>query len=194
MEIIYKGDIQMPFFQTSLNDVTIFEPSVYSDERGHFFESYNEKQFNDAGINAKFVQDNQSFSKRGVLRGLHYQLAPFAQAKLVRAVYGEIFDVAVDIRKGSPDYGKWTAAILSAANKKQMFIPRGFAHGFLVLSDYAEVIYKCDNLYSPAHNAGIIYNDKTININWPISHKEIILSEKDALNPALDSAENNFVY
>ncbi|OQA76990.1 MAG: dTDP-4-dehydrorhamnose 3,5-epimerase [bacterium ADurb.Bin243] len=184
----------MPFFPTSLKGVTVFEPAVYNDERGHFFESYNEKQFNDAGIDAKFVQDNQSFSKHGVLRGLHYQLAPFAQAKLVRVLHGEIFDAAVDIRKGSPDYGKWTGVILSAANKKQMFIPRGFAHGFVVLSDYAEVFYKCDNLYSPAHNAGIIYNDKTININWPIDQEEIILSEKDAVNPALDNAENNFVY
>jgi len=184
----------MPFFPTSLKGVTVFEPAVYNDERGHFFESYNEKQFNDAGIDAKFVQDNQSFSKHGVLRGLHYQLAPFAQAKLVRVLHGEIFDAAVDIRKGSPNYGKWTGVILSAANKKQMFIPRGFAHGFLVLSDYAEVFYKCDNLYSPAHNAGIIYNDKTININWPIDQEEIILSEKDAVNPALDNAENNFVY
>jgi len=184
----------MPFFPTSLKGVTVFEPAVYNDERGHFFESYNEKQFNAAGIDAKFVQDNQSFSKHGVLRGLHYQLAPFAQAKLVRVLHGEIFDAAVDIRKGSPDYGKWTGVILSAANKKQMFIPRGFAHGFVVLSDYAEVFYKCDNLYSPAHNAGIIYNDKTININWPIDQEEIILSEKDAVNPALDNAENNFVY
>ncbi|HOD41550.1 MAG TPA: dTDP-4-dehydrorhamnose 3,5-epimerase [Candidatus Wallbacteria bacterium] len=184
----------MPFFPTSLKGVTVFEPAVYNDERGHFFESYNEKQFNAAGIDAKFVQDNQSFSKHGVLRGLHYQLAPFAQAKLVRVLHGEIFDAAVDIRKGSPNYGKWTGVILSAANKKQMFIPRGFAHGFLVLSDYAEVFYKCDNLYSPAHNAGIIYNDKTININWPIDQEEIILSEKDAVNPALDNAENNFVY
>ena len=184
----------MPFYPANLKEVVIFEPKVFEDERGCFFESYNEKQFNDAGIDAKFVQDNQSFSKHGVLRGLHYQLAPFAQAKLVRVLHGEIFDAAVDIRKGSRAYVKWTGVILSAANKKQKFIPRGFSHGFVVLSDYAEVFYKCDNLYSPAHNAGIIYNDKTININWPIDQEEIILSEKDAVNPALDNAENNFVY
>ena len=184
----------MPFFPTGLKEVKIFEPAVYEDERGCFFESYNEKLFGDNSIDARFVQDNQSFSRFGVLRGLHYQLAPFAQAKLVRVVRGEIFDAAVDIRKNSPDYAKWTGAILSADNKKQMFIPHGFAHGFVVLSDCAEVIYKCDNFYSPAHNAGIIYNDKTIGINWPIDLKDVMLSAKDGKNPTLDQAENNFIY
>ena len=184
----------MPFIPTNLKEVIIFCPDIYEDERGYFFESYNEKLFAANGITAKFVQDNQSFSKYGVLRGLHYQHEPFAQAKLVRVISGAIFDAAVDIRKNSPDYGKWTGEILSADNKKQMFIPHGFAHGFVVLSDCAEVIYKCDNFYSPAHNAGIIYNDKTIGINWPIDLKDVMLSAKDGKNPTLDQAENNFIY
>ncbi len=175
----------MTFIPTGLKEVIIFNPDIYQDERGYFFESYNEKHFAENGITAKFLQDNQSFSKRGVLRGLHYQLAPFEQAKLVRVAHGEIFDVAVDIRKDSPDYGKWTAELLSSDNKKQMFIPRGFAHGFLVLSEYAEVLYKCDSLYSPAHSAAIAFNDKTININWPIETRHIILSKKDKENPPL---------
>lgn len=180
-----KEDI-MPFIPADLNGVIIFNPDIFQDERGYFFESYNEKHFADNGITAKFVQDNHSFSKYGVLRGLHYQLSPFEQAKLVRAVSGTIFDVAVDIRKNSPNYGKWVGQILSADNKKQMFIPRGFAHGFLVLSEYAEVAYKCDNLYSPRHNAGIAYDDKIIAIQWPLKKHEIILSEKDKQNPPLN--------
>lgn len=184
----------MPFYPTGLKEVVIFEPRVFEDERGCFFESYNEKLFAENGITARFIQDNQSFSKRGVLRGLHYQLAPHAQAKLVRVVSGEIFDVAVDIRKGSPEFGKWTAAVLSAENKKQMFIPRGFAHGFLVLSGSAEVVYKCDNLYSPAHNAGIIYNDPAIGIDWPEVPGGVLLSAKDSVNPPFELAENNFIY
>lgn len=178
--------ILMPFIPTNLKEVIIFNPDIYEDERGYFFESYNEKLFAANGITAKFVQDNQSFSKYGVLRGLHYQHEPFAQAKLVRVVSGAIFDAAVDIRKNSPNYGKWTGEILSADNKKQMFIPRGFAHGFVVISEYAEVIYKCDNLYSPEHGAGIAYDDKNIAINWPLKKHEIILSEKDRQNPPLD--------
>src|SRR6266545_3890472 len=152
----------MPFIETGLPGLLIFEPTVYNDSRGFFFEAYNEKMFGGAGVETRFVQDNQSRSTYGVIRGLHYQVPPFAQSKLVRAIVGAILDVAVDIRKGSPTYGKVFSVELSAENKKQLFIPGGFAHGFSVLSEAAEVLYKCDQFYNKASEGGILYNDPTL--------------------------------
>ncbi|HNY12802.1 MAG TPA: dTDP-4-dehydrorhamnose 3,5-epimerase [Candidatus Wallbacteria bacterium] len=182
----------MPFYKTEINDVMIFEPLVIPDERGYFYESYNENTFNESGITSRFVQDNQSRSTYGVLRGLHYQLPPHAQAKLVRVLSGKILDVAVDIRRNSPTFKKWVSVELSAENARQIFIPRGFAHGFLVLSDTAEVFYKCDNAYNAASNRGIAYNDSSLAIDWRIDHRKIILSSKDKENPDFENAENCF--
>lgn len=182
----------MPFYKTAIEDVLIFEPRVFPDERGYFYESYNENTFKENGITARFVQDNQSRSTYGVLRGLHYQLPPHAQAKLVRVLSGKILDVAVDIRRQSPTFKKWVAVELSAENAKQIFIPRGFAHGFLVLSDTAEVFYKCDNLYNAASNRGIAYNDNSLGIDWRIDPEKIILSSKDKENPVFENAEMSF--
>lgn len=166
-------------------EVKLIEPEVFSDERGFFYESFNQKQFNDAvGQETTFVQDNQSKSKRGVLRGLHYQEQPLAQGKLVRVISGEVFDVAVDIRENSATYGQWVAEILSGSNKKQLWIPEGFAHGFLTLSDTAELLYKTTNFYSPEHEACILWNDKSINIKWPFDF-EPLLSNKDNLGKDL---------
>lgn len=176
--------IQMPFIQTKLAGVKIFEPRVFADERGYFFESYNQNLFRQEGsINDTFVQDNQARSTRGVLRGLHYQIGAFAQSKLVRVVEGEVLDVVVDIRENSPTYGQWESVILSAENKRQLYVPRGFAHGYVVLSPTAEFFYKCDNFYSKANEGSIMYNDPTLNIDWQIAPSEVLLSEKDTLNP-----------
>ncbi|MBC7851489.1 MAG: dTDP-4-dehydrorhamnose 3,5-epimerase [Chitinophagaceae bacterium] len=183
----------MPFEQTGFDGLLLFAPVVYNDDRGFFFESFNETTFRNAGIQP-FVQDNQSFSKHGVIRGLHYQLAPYAQSKLVRVISGEILDVVVDIRKGSPTYGKIFNAVLSAENRKQLFIPKGFAHGFSVLSPTAEVLYKCDTFYNKESEAGILYNDATLNIDWQINAAAAIVSEKDILLPAFDTCRNNFVF
>ena len=159
----------------------IIEPRVFGDERGFFFESYNEKVFNEAtGISPRFVQDNHSKSDKGVLRGLHYQLPPRAQGKLVRVVQGEVFDVAVDIRQGAPTYGQWVGEILSADNKKQLWIPPGFAHGFLTLSDTAEFVYKTTDTWSPEHERSILWNDATLNIDWPLNGMVPTLAAKDA--------------
>ncbi|HAL3849900.1 dTDP-4-dehydrorhamnose 3,5-epimerase, partial [Escherichia coli] len=158
----------MNVIKTEIPDVLIFEPKVFSDERGFFFESFNQKVFEEAvGRKVKFVQDNHSKSSKGVLRGLHYQLEPYAQAKLVRCMVGEVFDVAVDIRKSSPTFGKWVGVNLSAENKHQLWIPEGFAHGFLVLSNTAEVLYKTNNYYNKENERNIIWNDNTIDIDWP---------------------------
>ena len=184
----------MPFIKTALEGVLIFEPRVFGDERGYFLESYNENTFREAGINARFVQDNQSKSRYGVLRGLHYQLAPYTQAKLVRVLSGRVLDVAVDIRKGSPTYGRWVSAELTAENKKQLFIPRGFAHGFSVLSETAEFFYKCDAFYRPDQEAGIRFNDPAIGVDWGVPEKDAVLSEKDRALPLLENARNNFSY
>lgn len=166
---------------TKIPDVFVIEPRVFGDERGFFFESFNEKAFNDAtGNTLPFVQDNHSKSVKGVLRGLHYQLPPRAQGKLVRVVQGEVFDVAVDIRKGSPTYGQWVAEILSAENKKQLWIPPGFAHGFLTLSDTAEFLYKTTDYWSPEHERAIIWNDETLKIDWPLNGLVPQLAAKDA--------------
>ncbi|EEZ4381543.1 MULTISPECIES: dTDP-4-dehydrorhamnose 3,5-epimerase [Escherichia] len=173
----------MNVIKTEIPDVLIFEPKVFGDERGFFMESFNQKVFEEAvGRKVEFVQDNHSKSSKGVLRGLHYQLEPYAQGKLVRCVVGEVFDVAVDIRKSSPTFGKWVGVNLSAENKRQLWIPEGFAHGFLVLSETAEFLYKTTNYYHPEAEGSLRWNDDDININWPSSF-DIILSKKDENAP-----------
>ena len=184
----------MPFHETNIPGLLIFEPAVFEDSRGYFFESYNEKIFQQAGIDFRFVQDNQSSSRYGVIRGLHYQLPPSAQAKLVRVLSGKILDVAVDIRQGSPTFGKTFSLELSAENKKQLFIPIGFAHGFSVLSEKAEVLYKCDDFYNRESDAGIRYDDPTLGIDWMIPPGKEIISEKDKTLPGLTDCKNSFVY
>jgi dTDP-4-dehydrorhamnose 3,5-epimerase len=171
----------MNFVKTDIDGVIIVEPRVFEDDRGYFFESYNEAEFIANGISARFVQDNQSKSSYGVIRGLHCQLGEHAQAKLVRVLSGKVLDVAVDIRKDSPTFGKYVAVELSAENKRQLFIPRGFLHGFSVLSDEAVFAYKCDNLYCKAAEFGIRYDDPEIGIDWQIPLDKVITSEKDRL-------------
>lgn len=184
----------MPFTSTEIQGLLIFEPRVIADSRGYFFESYNESVFQQQGLNIRFVQDNQSFSTYGVIRGLHYQLEPYAQVKLVRVLQGIILDVAVDIRKGSPTYGKVFSIELSAENKKQLLIPKGFAHGFSVLSQTAEIMYKCSTLYNKESEGGIIYNDPGLNIDWKLPADKMIISDKDKLLPTLDECKNNFTF
>ena len=169
----------MKFIKTEIPEVIIIEPTVFGDDRGYFLESYNKKAFEENIGSVNFVQDNESKSSKGVLRGLHFQKPPFAQAKLVRCIEGSVLDVAVDIRKGSPTYGKHVTVKLSGENKRQLFVPRGFAHGFAVLSETAIFAYKVDNTYAPEHDAGIKYDDKELNIDWGITEEEIQLSEKD---------------
>ncbi|MCW2094209.1 MULTISPECIES: dTDP-4-dehydrorhamnose 3,5-epimerase [Lelliottia] len=180
----------MNVIKTDIPDVLIFEPKVFGDDRGFFFESFSQKVFEEAvGRKVEFVQDNHSKSSKGVLRGLHYQLEPHAQGKLVRCVAGEVFDVAVDIRKSSPTFGKWVGVYLSAENKRQLWIPEGFAHGFVTISEEAEFVYKTTNYYSPQHERGIIWNDSSVNINWPIETSQLILSEKDKVARQIHSVE-----
>jgi len=174
----------MIFKKTNIEDVYIIENEVFKDNRGYFMETYNKKEFEKNGLHYDFVQDNQSSSTRGVLRGLHFQ-KEHPQAKLVRVVSGSVFDVAVDLRKDSKTYGRWVGCLLSSENKRMFMIPRGFAHGFLVLSDTAEFVYKCDEFYHPEDEGGIMYNDMDINIEWPKLDCEIILSEKDQKHPTL---------
>lgn len=183
----------MRFIPCEIPDVILIEADVYADERGYFLESYNQSLFHKNGITEIFVQDNISFSRKGTLRGLHYQLHPHAQGKLVRVTYGKVYDVAVDIRKGSPTYGKWIGMELSDENKLAIYIPPGFAHGFYVLSDYAQFVYKCTDHYYKELDRGILWNDPAIGINWPYSGQPI-LSKKDLTNPLLADAENNFIY
>lgn len=171
------------FKTTHIKDLIVFEPRVWRDERGYFFESYNERTFEEAGIFNRFVQDNQARSVKGVLRGLHYQTGEYAQAKLVRVVEGEVLDVAVDLREDSETYGEWYSIRLSAENKKQLFVPRGFAHGYVVLSETAEFAYKCDNFYSKEHEGGLLYNDPTLNIDWELEGVDFIIAEKDLALP-----------
>lgn len=173
----------MPFISTKIKDVVIFEPRIFTDDRGYFFETYNEKLFNDNGIAAKFVQDNQSKSSYGVIRGLHFQKGEHAQAKLVRVLQGSVLDVAVDLRAGSETYGKYVAVELSDVNNLQLFIPRGFAHGFSVLSRTAVFAYKCDNLYCKESEGGIDCSDPDLGIDWQIPAEDRVLSEKDKLHP-----------
>lgn len=183
----------MELVKTKLDGVYIVEPKVYGDNRGWFMETYSEKAFKDAGIDVTFVQDNHSYSaQKGVLRGLHFQLNPMSQAKLLRVLRGTLLDVVVDIRKGSPTYGQWISVELSADNKKEIFMPRGMAHGFVTLTDDVEVHYKVDNLYEPKLESGIMYNDPELNINWGIDNP--ILSEKDKKMPLFKDSIINFVY
>lgn len=180
----------MKLIETKLKGCFIIEPNVIKDERGYFMESYNEAKLSGAiGQPLRFVQDNESFSTKGVLRGLHYQCGEHAQAKLVRVLQGEVLDVAVDIRPNSPTYGQFETTVLSAENKKQFYIPRGFAHGFLVLSATATFFYKCDNFYNKESEGGIFYNDPTINIDWNFNSNELIISDKDRIQPLFENAK-----
>jgi dTDP-4-dehydrorhamnose 3,5-epimerase len=182
----------MTIEKTFIDDLVIITPAVFVDERGYFFESYNKKKLSDLGINIDFVQDNQSFSQKGALRGLHYQNPPFAQTKLVRVLQGEIIDVAVDLRKNSATFGKHFAILLSAENKKQLLIPQGFAHGFSVLSETASVMYKCDQYYNKSSEGGIKYDDATLNIDWGMALQNAIVSEKDIVLPNFENCINLF--
>jgi dTDP-4-dehydrorhamnose 3,5-epimerase len=182
----------MKFIETKILDVIIIEPTVFGDERGYFLESYNQNKFEDVVGKISFVQDNESKSSKGVLRGLHFQKSPFEQAKLVRCIEGEVLDVAVDIRKNSKTYGHHVAVLLSGENKRQLFVPRGFAHGFLVLSESATFAYKVDNTYAPEFDAGIRWNDKELNIQWGMEDSEVMISTKDAGLPFLSEFESPF--
>jgi len=184
----------MPFHTTTLNGLIVVEPNVFEDSRGYFFEAYNQTVFQQNGITYQFVQDNQSKSSYGVIRGLHYQLNPNAQTKLVRALVGKILDVAVDIRNGSPTYGQHFGIELSADNKKQLLIPAGFAHGFSVLSETAIVLYKCDAFYSKQSEAGIRFNDEDLNIDWKVDASKAIVSDKDLQLPSFKDAASNFEF
>lgn len=183
----------MPFTETPIKDLWLFEPRVFEDSRGYFYESFNQNDFSKAtGVNDYFVQDNHSYSKHGVLRGLHFQKPPHAQSKLIKVIKGVIWDVVVDIRHQSPTYGQHLGFELSSTNQKQLYVPKGFAHGFVVLSEVAEVLYKCDDFYAPKAESGIIYNDSTLQINWKIDSQDILVSEKDAILPAFETLENLF--
>lgn len=182
----------MEIIKTEIEGVVIIEPRIFKDDRGYFFESFSEKNFQEQVCKTGFVQDNESKSSYGVLRGLHFQKPPYAQSKLVRVVQGAVLDVAVDIRKGSPTYGKHVAVELSAENKRQFFVPRGFAHGFVVLSDEVIFQYKCDNYYSSAHEGGIAWNDSYLNIDWKVTAENIVLSEKDKKNTAFREFKSEF--
>ena len=182
----------MKISKTEFEGLVIIEPAVYEDSRGYFFESYNLKKFLEAGINFNPVQDNESSSSQGVIRGLHYQMNPLAQAKLIRVIAGSIYDVVVDIRESSVTFGKYFGIELNSESKKQLFIPRGFAHGFSVLSEKAIILYKCDNLYSPDSERGILFNDQYLDIDWKVDPSKAIVSEKDLKNPLFNDAEMNF--
>ena len=183
----------MIYTETEIPGVWIIEPKVFADSRGYFFEAYKEREFEEKIGNIRFMQDNESCSTRGVLRGLHYQLEPYSQSKLVRVISGNVLDVAVDIRKGSPTFGRYWAEELSGENKRQLFIPKGFAHGFYVLSEFAVFTYKVDNPYTPSHERGIRFNDPNIGVDWRILSDDMVsTSEKDCIAPLLSDAENNF--
>lgn len=184
----------MKLIETKLEGILIVEPDVFGDHRGWFMETYNKEKYKQAGLEINFLQNNQSYSAtKGTLRGLHYQLSPKEQTKLVRCTRGAIFDVTVDIRKGSPSYGQWFGIKLTAENKKQLLVAKGFAHGFMTLTEDVEVQYKVDELYSPEYDRGILWNDPIIGIEWPIEIQPI-LSAKDEIAPLLSEAENNFVF
>lgn len=180
--------------ETKIPGLKVIEPAVFEDNRGYFFESFNYQKLEKYGIEKIFIQDNQSKSSYGVIRGLHYQLTPHAQIKLVRVLLGKILDVAVDLRKNSPTYGEAYSIELSAENKKQLYIPSGFAHGFSVLSPEAIVLYKCDNYYNKESERGIIYNDPKLKIDWKIDEKDAIISEKDKVLPIFEDAEKDFFF
>lgn len=182
----------MKIIKTDLPGVVVIEPRVFKDDRGYFFETFQKERYEEAGMIQPFVQDNESKSTYGVVRGLHYQLGPHAQAKLVRVIEGEVFDVAVDLRKGSPTFGKWFGTVLSGENKKQMFVPRGFAHGFAVLSEKAIFCYKCDGLYNPKYERSINPFDPELGIDWQVEKDKAIVSPKDIEAPGFNEAEMNF--
>lgn len=184
----------MPFIKTQFQGLLIFEPKVFEDNRGYFFESYNQKNFLAEGVEINFVQDNQARSSFGVVRGLHFQMNPHAQTKLIRVLSGKIIDVAVDIRKNSPTYGKAYTILLSAENKKQLLIPKGFAHGYSVISEKAEVFYKCDEFYHKETEGGISWNDPALNIDWQIPADKITVSEKDQKYALLEHSDYGFVF
>ena len=184
----------MPFITTDIPGVLVFEPKVFEDSRGYFYESWNESVFREQRIDIRWVQDNQSSSAYGVIRGLHFQKAPHAQTKLVRVIRGRILDVVVDTRIGSPAFGKIFAVELSGKNRKQVFIPKGLAHGFAVLSKKAEVHYKCDELYHPESESGILYNDPALGIDWQLGEDDAIVSGKDQILPLLKDMDNNTMY
>lgn len=184
----------MPLHSTPFPGLYLFEPVVFEDTRGYFYEAYNREIFRESGIETTFVQDNQSRSIFGVIRGLHFQKEPHAQTKLVRVLQGTILDVVVDIRKGSPTFGRHFAVELSETNKKQLFIPKGFAHGFSVLSAFAEVLYKCDSYYHKGSEAGIRYDDPVLSIDWRVSPADAIVSEKDIRQPAFDPQTEYFIF
>ena len=180
----------MNFIRTEIADVVICEPKIFGDHRGYFTETFRKDALEEfLGYEVNFCQDNESKSKYGVLRGLHYQLPPFTQTKLVRVLEGSVLDVAVDIREGSPTFGQHLAVELTAENKRQLFVPRGFAHGFVVLSETATFAYKCDNYYAPEYDRGVFFNDETLNINWKVPFEKMLLSEKDKQQPLLKDAE-----
>ena len=182
----------MKIEETFLKDLVVVEPIVFGDERGYFFESYNKTKFSNLGIDIEFVQDNQSFSKKGTLRGLHYQNPPFAQTKLIQVLQGEIMDVVVDLRKESITYKKVFSIILSGENKKQLLVPQGFAHGFSVISETASVMYKCDQFYNKDSEGGIKFDDPSLNIDWGMDLKEAIVSEKDQMLPFIENCNSLF--
>lgn len=184
----------MPFHKTFIPDLLIFEPKVFEDARGYFFESYNQNTCNADEVNMNFIQDNQARSTYGVIRGLHYQLAPHAQTKFIRALHGTILDAVVDMRKGSPTFGKSFAIELSAENKLQLLVPKGFAHGYSVLSPSAEVFYKCDAFYNKVAEGGLLYNDPALEIDWKIEAGKELISDKDLILPTFENCVNNFVY
>lgn len=184
----------MEIIKTKIPGLLIVQPRVFGDKRGYFYETYNEKTYQEAGILNRFCQDNLSKSSYGVIRGLHFQLQPYSQAKLVSVVIGKVYDVAVDLRTDSPTYGQWFGIELSEENKTQFFIPQGFAHGFSVLSETAIFSYKCDNTYNPASEGGLLYNDPFLNIDWKIPAEKQIISEKDTLHPLLKDLKTNFIF
>ncbi len=184
----------MPFIKTQFPGLLVFEPKVFEDNRGYFFESYNQQVFTAEGVQINFVQDNQAKSSFGVVRGLHFQLEPHSQTKLLRVLSGEIIDAVVDIRQGSPTYGKAYTILLSAENKKQLLVPKGFAHGYSVISETAEVFYKCDEFYHKETEGGIAWNDPSLEIDWQVPADKIIVSDKDKVYPLLENATHNFVF
>jgi len=185
----------MQFIRQAIADIFVIEPQVHGDQRGYFVETFRQDKFQSAiGYNVSFVQDNESKSAKGVLRGLHFQLPPFAQSKLVRVIEGSVLDVAVDIRQGSPTFGQHVAVQLSGDNKKQLFIPHGFAHGFVVLSETAIFSYKVDNYYSPECDRGLAFNDPALNIDWQLPEESLLLSDKDKQQPRLSELESGFKY
>jgi dTDP-4-dehydrorhamnose 3,5-epimerase len=184
----------MPFIKTDFPDLQIFEPRVFEDSRGYFFESYNANTCKQDAVEMNFIQDNQASSQYGVIRGLHYQLAPYAQTKFIRVLSGSILDVVVDMRKGSPTFGKSFSIELSAENKLQLLVPKGFAHGYSVLSPTAEVFYKCDAFYNKEAEGGLLFDDPILNIDWQIEKGKEIISEKDLAQPTFENCKNNFEY